>query len=166
MNAILEGINSAGRAFVEFAGPMLVQSSVLIAILLAGDFLLRRKVRAVLRYWLWMLVLVKLVLPISLTTPVSLGQWFGVQLEYVQAEHTPAVVSEVTEPRPVEMGQEYRPVEAEPVEVSGERLTPSPVTVVEPAVTAAAPEAVSITPVRWQGWVFLGWLAVVVAMGL
>ena len=166
MNAILEGINSAGREFVGFAGPMLVQSSVLIVILLIGDFLLRRKVRAVLRYWLWMLVLVKLVLPISLATPVSLGQWFGGRLEYEQAEDTPAVVSEVAEPQPMEMEHEYRPVEAGQAEVSGEPLTAPPVTMVEPAVTAAVPEAVAITPVTWEGWLFLGWLAGVVAMGL
>ena len=170
MNAILEGINSVGRAFVEFAGPMLVQSSVLIAILLAGDFLLRRKVRAVLRYWLWMLVLVKMVLPISLTTPVSLGQWFGEQLEYVQAEHTPSVVSEIAKPPAVEMVQEPRQLEGGTTEVSVERLEPLPVREFEPAETAEATEAteaaVAITPVTWQGWVFLGWLAGVVVMGL
>ncbi len=167
MNAILEGINLMGRAFVEFAGPMLVQSSVLIAILLAGDFLLRRKVRAVLRYWLWMLVLVKLVLPISLTTPVSLGQWFGERLEYVQREHTPAVVSPRPIPRTVETMQEFGQVEVEPIKVSGERLTPSPVTEFEPIAAESGTEAsVAITPVTWQGWVFLGWLAVVAAMGL
>ncbi|MHC4740102.1 MAG: M56 family metallopeptidase, partial [Planctomycetota bacterium] len=167
MNAILEGINSAGRVFVEFAGPMLVQSSVLIVILLIGDFLLRRKVRAVLRYWLWMLVFVKLVLPISLTTPVSLGQWFGGRLEYVQREYTPAVVSEVAEMRPVEMGQEFGPVEDGTTEVRWERLTPLPVMEVEPvAAESGAEGAVAITPVTWEGWVFLGWLAGVVAMGL
>ncbi len=167
MNAILEGINSAGRAFVEFAGPMLVQSSVLIAILLIGDFLLRRKVRAVLRYWLWMLVLVKLVLPISLTTPMSLGQWFGGRLEYVQADYEPAVVSPRSIPRPVEMEQEFGQVEAEPAEVSGERLTSLPAREVGPAETAEAAEAaVVITPVTWEGWLLLGWLAGVTAMGL
>jgi beta-lactamase regulating signal transducer with metallopeptidase domain len=66
MNAVLEYINWMGKGFVGFAGPMLLQSSVLIIILLIVDLLLRKKVRAVFRYWLWMLVLAKLVLPISL----------------------------------------------------------------------------------------------------
>ena len=61
MNTIVEHINSAGRIFVEFALPMLIQSSVLIAILLLVDLLLRKKVKAVFRYWIWMLVLAKLV---------------------------------------------------------------------------------------------------------
>ena len=37
MNAIVETINWAGRAFVEFALPMFIQSSVLILILLLLD---------------------------------------------------------------------------------------------------------------------------------
>ncbi|MHC4529157.1 MAG: hypothetical protein ACYS29_14870 [Planctomycetota bacterium] len=52
MNAITEQINAIGEAFVGFAWPMLVQSSVLILILLLVDFALRRKVRAVFRYCL------------------------------------------------------------------------------------------------------------------
>ncbi|HEV2971475.1 MAG TPA: M56 family metallopeptidase, partial [Pirellulales bacterium] len=47
----------------------------LVLVLLAVEFLLRRRVRAVIRYWLWMLVLVKLVLPVDLRTPVSLAYW-------------------------------------------------------------------------------------------
>jgi len=77
MNAIIELFNSTGSKFVEFALAMLIQSSALIIILLLADFLLRKKVRAVFRYWLWLLVLVKLVLPSSLSSPVSLGHWLG-----------------------------------------------------------------------------------------
>ena len=50
MNMILETLNKAGLKFVEFASPMLIQSSLLILILLAADILLRKKVRAVFRY--------------------------------------------------------------------------------------------------------------------
>jgi hypothetical protein len=46
MNAI-DTINSLGRAFVGFAWPMLIQSSVLIVIMLILDLLIRRRVRAV-----------------------------------------------------------------------------------------------------------------------
>ncbi|MGD2095339.1 MAG: M56 family metallopeptidase, partial [Phycisphaerales bacterium] len=80
MNTILEYINMAGQWFVGYSFTILIQSSILIAILLLVDFALRKKVRAVFRYWIWMLVLVKLVLPISLSTPVSLGRWFGDEL--------------------------------------------------------------------------------------
>jgi len=60
---------------------MLIQSSLLIGILLLADTLLRQRVRAVFRYWIWMLVLVKLVLPPSLGSPLSLGTWLGDKLE-------------------------------------------------------------------------------------
>ena len=83
MNAILEQINSASLKFVEFALPMFVQSVVLIVILLLADFALRKKVRAVFRYWIWLLVLVKLVLPTSLSSPLSLGYFFGDRITYV-----------------------------------------------------------------------------------
>jgi len=81
MNAIVETLNAAGRAFVDFALPMLIQSSLLIVALLLFDLVLRRRVRAVFRYWVWMLVLVKLVLPPSLGSPVSVGTWLGDELE-------------------------------------------------------------------------------------
>jgi len=81
MNAIVQTINTSGRAFAGFAAPMLIQSGLLILILLAVDAVLRKRVRAVFRYWIWMLVLVKLVLPPSLWSPVSLGTWFGDTLD-------------------------------------------------------------------------------------
>ncbi len=78
MSNVLELINSAGKGFVEYAWPMLWQSGVLVVILLAADYVLRRKVGAVFRYGLWMLVIVKLVLPTSLSSPVSIGQFMVV----------------------------------------------------------------------------------------
>jgi len=88
MNAILEQINSTGKIFVEFALPMLVQSSVLILILLLADFALRKKLRAVFQYWIWLLVLLKLLLPTSLSSPMSLGYFFGEGLAYVDIAQT------------------------------------------------------------------------------
>ena len=52
MSVILEQINSVGYRFVEFAIPMLVQSSLLILILLFVDLLMRKKVKAGFRYWI------------------------------------------------------------------------------------------------------------------
>ena len=69
MNGLIELLNAAGEAFVGFARPMLIQSSVLIVAVLGLDLLLRKRVRATFRYWLWMLVLVKLLLPVSLCAP-------------------------------------------------------------------------------------------------
>ena len=59
MNAMIEQINSTGKTFVEFSAAILIQSSLSIAIILFVDLLLRNQVRAIFRYCIWMLVLVK-----------------------------------------------------------------------------------------------------------
>lgn len=55
--------------------PMLWQSSVLAGALLLLDFALRRKLRPAVRYALWLVLLVKLILPPSLALPSSLAWW-------------------------------------------------------------------------------------------
>ncbi|MHC4364949.1 MAG: M56 family metallopeptidase, partial [Planctomycetota bacterium] len=170
MNAMLEQINSAGKVFVEFAWPMLAQSGVLIVILLLADFALRKKVRAVFRYWLWMLVLVKLILPTSLSSPVSLGHLFGGELANVRVSDMgpvaqPASLDEVLEQASVKAGP--GPVietsRKQNIELAG-AATESIGPVGAEAMDESVP--VAIEPMRWQGVVFLAWLAVVVTMGL
>jgi beta-lactamase regulating signal transducer with metallopeptidase domain len=75
MNAFIETLNRSGENALHFAWPMLWQSSVLIAILFAIDFALRRRVRAAVRYALWLVLLVKLLLPPSLALPTSAAWW-------------------------------------------------------------------------------------------
>ena len=150
MDIVIEQINSAGKMFVEFAWPMLWQSSVLIAILLAMDFMLRRKVRAVFRYWLWMLVLAKLFLPTTLSSPVSIGLLTGNTLPAINIAATEQPVggdiSNVLphSPRTAEIGEASVALHAE-----------APIR--NPAVVPAA----SLTR---QGGIFLVWLMVVCAM--
>ena len=97
MDALLEQINSIGKAFIDFSLPMLIQSSILILILLAIDLILRKRIRAVFRYWIWMIVLVKLILPPSLSLPTSPAYWFGDRINNVT---------------------QYRPTSEEPTEYS------------------------------------------------
>jgi len=75
MNTVIELLNTWGGHFIHFAWPVLWQSSALIVVLFGLDVLLRRRVRAVVVYALWMLLLVKLVLPASLSLPTGLGYW-------------------------------------------------------------------------------------------
>jgi beta-lactamase regulating signal transducer with metallopeptidase domain/type II secretory pathway component GspD/PulD (secretin) len=67
--------NHLGDGFFRFAWPMLWQSSVLILMIFALDWALRRKVQAAVRYALWLVVVVKLVLPPSLALPTGLAWW-------------------------------------------------------------------------------------------
>ncbi|HTI72862.1 MAG TPA: M56 family metallopeptidase [Candidatus Limnocylindria bacterium] len=64
------------RALAEFAWPMLWQSTLLIVVVAMIDAALRRKVSATARHALWILVLVKLLLPPSLAFPTGLAWWW------------------------------------------------------------------------------------------
>ncbi|MHC4640007.1 MAG: M56 family metallopeptidase [Planctomycetota bacterium] len=164
MNTIVEHINSAGFSFTEFALPMLVQSCVLIVILLLVDLLLRKKVKAVFRYWIWMLVLLKLVLPTSLSSPLSLGYFFGDKLTYQDLAETTSAL-ELAEPLPAEISPDINPIYIQPNPYVPPSV--SVTSVVEPVVVEpVSPPPVPVTPLSWQGVVFLTWLAIVMAMGL
>ena len=75
MNSCIETLNQRGELFLSFAWLMLWQSSLLIAVLLAVDFSLRRRLRASIRYALWLVVLLKLCLPPTLALPTSPAWW-------------------------------------------------------------------------------------------
>jgi beta-lactamase regulating signal transducer with metallopeptidase domain len=75
MNSFIETLNQWGRNFLNLAWPMLLQSSLLIALVLALEFWLARKIRASIRYALWLAVLVKLLLPPALALPTSPAWW-------------------------------------------------------------------------------------------
>ncbi len=163
MNAIVEQINSGGYTFVEFAASMLIQASVLIVLLLLADLALRKRVRAVFRYWMWLLVLVKLVLPTSLSGPFSIGYWFGDKLEYAdvgRGAYEPQASGPMMPALPYIDTSNVPPAIYPPV------MYPAPGEVdVTPTQPIAAP-AVPPAQIEWQGIVFLVWLAVVMAMAL
>src|SRR5438105_13908673 len=70
--AMSETLNQWGEYAVRFVWPMLWQSSLLIAVLFALNFALRRRVRTAVRYALWLVVLIKLLVPPSLAFPTGL----------------------------------------------------------------------------------------------
>ncbi|MBN2456454.1 MAG: M48 family metalloprotease [Sedimentisphaerales bacterium] len=168
MNPILEHINSAGYVFVKFASSMLIQSSVLIVILLLLDMVLRKKVRAVFRYWIWMLLLVKLILPASLSSPVSLGNWLGGRLAQVELV-SPAIEANAGQTEPILSSAPNvsaafdRPAEGLS---DGQNLLPTKVATADEVQPASVADPIAVSLVRWQGIVFLAWLAVVTALVL
>ena len=121
MNLLIETLNAWAGQALQLAWPMLWQSSLLIGLLFALDLLMKRKVRPAVRYALWLVVLVKLLLPPSLAFPTSAGWWLR------PAKSAPA------RPRPVSVVVTYGavdmpapPVVATPVFVAPWRphLTP------------------------------------------
>ena len=58
-----EQLNSLAQAWWDWMGPMFWQMGVLVLVIGAVDFLLRRHLWPQLRYALWLLILVRLILP-------------------------------------------------------------------------------------------------------
>jgi beta-lactamase regulating signal transducer with metallopeptidase domain len=158
---IVDLLNTCGRSFVGFAWPMLIQSCVLIVIMLAVDLAIRKRVRAVVRYWLWMLVMVKLVLPTSLTLPTGVGYWVKVEEPKVlmPVQETRRASSTAKQGEELEVPQQeiaaVSPIESTPEIVKNEEKT-----IVDEKLT----EERSV--VDWQGVVFVGWLIVAAGMAL
>ena len=75
MTTLIDLMNRWGGTFLAIAGPLIVQSSILILLLLLIQPLLRRRVRASVRYAIWMLVPLKLLLPPGLALPTSVAYW-------------------------------------------------------------------------------------------
>jgi beta-lactamase regulating signal transducer with metallopeptidase domain len=74
-NAFVETLNLWSSQVLPFLGPMLWQSSLLITILFALDLALRRKLRAAVRYALWLVLVLKLILPPSFAFPTGAAWW-------------------------------------------------------------------------------------------
>ena len=100
MNSFIETLNRSGGNFSEFAWLMFWQSSVLIAILFAFDFMSRRKIRASIRYALWLVILVKLCVPPTLALPTSPAWWLHKTPPAVAKSQTHFIVTYDNAPLP------------------------------------------------------------------
>jgi beta-lactamase regulating signal transducer with metallopeptidase domain len=91
MNSFIEPLNVWGAHFIDFAPPMLWQSTLLMALVFGFDFLLRRKIRPGVRYALWFVVFVKLLLPPTLALPTGAAWWLRSRPAIVPPPHTSTV---------------------------------------------------------------------------
>ncbi len=144
INIFITNVNNVGESFWSHAAAMFIQSSLLILVLLAVDFLIQKKVRAVFRYGLWMLLFVKLVLPVSLASPTGVGYWLG---GYFTSETSIANLSP----------------QAESVGPIANNVSQGQIPFQTPIMSTAGATGIELTPISWQGFVFLGWL---VGMGV
>jgi len=149
INRCVMGLNGVGRVFCDYAASVFIQSAVLVCVLFVADLLLRKRVRAVFRYCVWILVLVKLILPPALALPTGIGYWLGGRL--------PSVSSVVS-----------RGVEAPGFEAGGRHPSGRPSALPETRHTEPIPGAggaghpaignpAGVTAITWQGIVFLMW---------
>ncbi len=167
----IETLNAAGRWFCSYAWNISLQVAVLIAALLVLDLLLKRRVRAVVRYAMWMLVFVKLLLPPALSLPTGIGYY---RPDVRVASQTPAETkSPVQLPAPIAAAPQvdHKPPAVSPPAGDLFRARPVP-TPAPPAASAprtdtpaaSASPAVVRPSLLWQAWLFLAWLAGVLTL--
>ncbi len=170
MNTV-EFINRIGAWYVDCGLVMLLQSSILIILLLIADRVMKQRVRAVVRYALWLLVLVKLVLPVGVAVPWSPFYWLQLPEQTVVAPIAsdmpgnnilsgPAITQDNP---PAKLSIEPAVIEPSPEPVvtsqATPEITPSPAIVDQPGIPAhAGPE------LCWQAMVFLVWSIVVLIL--
>lgn len=139
INICITVLNNLGQGFWNYAATIFIQSSLLILLLLIIDFVLRKRVRAVFRYCLWMLLFIKLILPASFTLPTGIGYWLG---DYFTNEVSVAkLVPQIEDPTPIatNIPQAYIPLQT-------------------PIINETTATEIQLEPICWQGLVFLGWL--------
>ncbi len=147
INNVLIGLNNLGRVFCDYAAGVFVQSALLVILLLVVELLLRKRVRAVFRYCVWLLVLVKLVLPPTLSLPTGIGYWFG--------DHLPAV-SSISD-------RAFDVARLERMSPSGEMPQVRPPQNITEIDALTAPADSALTPLTWQAVLFVLWLVGVLA---
>jgi Zn-dependent protease with chaperone function len=165
MTTLIETLNRWGEAAIPLAGQMLWQTSLLIIVLLALDLLLRHHIRAGFRYALWMLLLVKLVLPPSLALPTGAGYW--IERPVKAAAPVEAPVAEVASlPAPaVEVNHAADPgiiVEADFFDhLLAEAMAEAPpaTTVLESPTSPAPTTNTPAIQLTWRGQLLAAWLA-------
>jgi len=147
INTCITGLNDIGQGFWDYAAGVFIQTSLLIILLLIVDYMLRKRVRAVFRYCLWMLLFVKLILPSSFTLPTGIGYWLG---DYFPTEVSIAKFMPLTE-------------EAVPMIT----YIPQGYILGTPAMDETVTTGVGLESISWQGFVFSGWLVgMLVLLGL
>ena len=157
LNDSVAALNSLGGRFCGHAGSMFIQAGVLIVALSILDLLLRKRIRATVRYWLWMLVFVKLLLPSTLSVPTGAGYWLG---DYFRAEH--AATARPSDVAPLKSAEVAAPpaIADAPYEPVAGALPDSAIA----TATSGAPAAPRLNVLTWQGGLFGLWILGVLAI--
>ena len=97
LNASVDWLNETGALFVDFATTMSIQVAVVIGVIGILDFFFFRKMRSTVRYAIWSIVLVKLALPVTFESSLSVSR-----LLPPAVKETPRIASTATTIHPLE----------------------------------------------------------------
>ncbi|MCP4261583.1 MAG: M48 family metalloprotease [Planctomycetes bacterium] len=174
INYCVTALNDIGRGFCNYSAGIFIQSSLLIVLLLLIDFLMRKRVRAIFRYWIWMLVFIKLILPPTLSLPTGIGYWCG---DYLSSDSSVLKQSSIIAEqesigipaiedltKPSEMPFINEVVESAEITKSQNSINFAEVPQIYPSqtqVNTKAPilyESLVLNPITWQAVIFGLWL--------
>jgi beta-lactamase regulating signal transducer with metallopeptidase domain/Tol biopolymer transport system component len=154
---MIAAVNQIAQSWWSWMGPMLWQVSLLILIVTALDFLLRRWAWPQVRYTLWLLVLVKLIIPPSWTLPSSLVSRWQPVVQANLEDRFGVYLGAPTAREPLAMSA-YIPASMTPSVPGDESATQSAQT--KPSESSSLPAG---RPLGWKAIVMLAWIA---GMGL
>ncbi len=161
-------INSAAEGWWSWMWPMFWQVSVLVVFIGAVDYLLRKRIWPQVRYALWLLVLVKLILPptFSLSTSVVLQvrMLAGRTVSQLSDTDMPADLAAVrtsTEIAPLTTGNGI-----EPVPDSDSMMSSKPSEPTKRILSAGVAGSVGRVGLHWKVCAMTIWLAGVIILGL
>ena len=157
---MIELMNHYASVWLNWQWAMLWQMAVLVGVVALADRLIRKWAWPQLRYALWLLVLLKLVLPPTLTSPVSLTS----QVPSLAQKTIPAQTSRALLPtsEPVVPGVSQVAVpKPEATNVMAE-IASAPVATTEPSATAV----ISTSQLSWAAYAMGTWLIGIAALSI
>lgn len=158
---MVETINHYAGLWLNWQWSMLWQVGVLVGIVALADRLVRKWAWPQLRYALWLLVLVKLVLPPTLTSPVSLTSTVPTLAQQAMVTSMPAP------PAADHVVHETPSVAAAKTGVSDITAVPGPSLVtLEPKAVSSGPVAVIAPALSWRVYAMGAWLLGVLALSV
>ncbi|MFH1742362.1 MAG: M56 family metallopeptidase [bacterium] len=147
-------IQALGERYVAFSIPMLLQSSVVIAVVLLLERLLRNRVSAIFRYGLLLLIPLKLVLPTSLEGPFAVERWLD--REWLKAEEKTSLrdhdIFASANPAPLIAAKEAPSQESETKNIQDTK------TVTILSVETLETRESSVALLKWEGLLFGIWI--------
>ncbi|MBN1972198.1 MAG: hypothetical protein JW787_01065, partial [Sedimentisphaerales bacterium] len=162
---MVEQINSIAQLWWNWMWPMFWQVSLLVIIIAIADLFLRKRVWPQVRYALWLLVLIKLIIPPGFALSTSIvsqirahmpPKSINVEPETAQSESSFKIVSENIVPETTPRFEPDTFPEKENFILPAESTSQSHIS--NPIIVS---EKVSID---WKAWLMIGWLAGVIIL--
>ncbi|NQV31377.1 MAG: hypothetical protein HQ515_01730, partial [Phycisphaeraceae bacterium] len=148
---MIDQLNAIAEQWFQWQWPMLWQSTVLIVLVAVSDRIIRKWAWPQLRYALWLLVLVKLMLPPTLSSPVSVTSPIPTWADKVQ------IVPAMIEPEAPVLETSYAMPEIPDLQASSVTVASAPVP--ENPVTVK-------TVLSWKAYGMVSWLLVAMALAV